>query len=79
MIRKKMIICIGFILIGWIAAYLLLRTYSQHMEGTEFDFRLPEEFARLQPMFAKPGPPQPGEWLAKHLERGQTYQEYLQS
>jgi archaemetzincin len=49
------------------------------MEGTEFDFSLPEEFARLQPMFAKPGPPQPGEWLAIHLERGQTYQEYLHS
>jgi archaemetzincin len=79
MIRKKMIICLGFILIGWIAAYLLLQTYSQHMEGTEFDFSLPEEFARLQPMFAKTGPPQHGEWLAKHLERGQTYQEHLHS
>lgn len=74
-----MIICLGFVLVGWVGAYLLLRTYSQHMEGTEYDFSLPEEFARLQPMFAKPGPPQPGEWLAKHLERGQTYQEYLHS
>ena len=30
-------------------------------------------------MFTKTGPPLPGEWLAKHLERGQTYQEYLHS
>ncbi|MGA2062024.1 MAG: archaemetzincin [Thermoguttaceae bacterium] len=74
-----MIIGLVVISIGWIGAYLLLRTYSQRMEGTEYDFSLPEEFARLQPLFAKTGPPQPGEWLAKHPERGQTYQEYLHS
>jgi archaemetzincin len=79
MIRKKTIICVGFILIGWIGSYLLLRTYCQHMEGTEYDFSLPEKFARLQPLFVKPGPPQHGEWLAKHIERGQTYQEHLHS
>jgi archaemetzincin len=79
MIRKRIIVFLGVIVIAWIAAHLLLRTYSQHLEGTEYDFSLPEEFACLQPMFTKPGPPQPGEWLAKHLERGQTYQEYLHS
>lgn len=79
MVRKRMIICLGFVAIGWIAAYTLVKTYCQRMEGTEYDFTLPEEFARLENLFTKPGPPQPGEWLASRIERGQTYQEYLHS
>ena len=79
MIRKRMMICLGLVSIGWIGGYVLLRVYCQRMEGTEFDFTLPEQFARLQPLFTKTSPPHRGEWLATRLERGQTYQEYLHS
>jgi archaemetzincin len=79
MIWKRLIIYLGLLSLGWIVANMLLRSYCQKMEGTEFDLDLPEKFARLQPMFTKPGPPQPGEWLTRYSERGQTYQEYLRS
>lgn len=39
--------------------------------------RLPSDFARLLPLHTKLGKPQPGEWLDKHVELGQTFQQYL--
>jgi len=79
MIRKRTIIFLGVVLIGWISAHALLRLYCQRKEGVELDFTLPEEFARLQPLFTKTVSPHSGEWLAGHIELGQTYQEYMHS
>ena len=33
---------------------------------------------KLRPLHEKLGPPQPGDWLNSHPERGQTFEEYLQ-
>ena len=33
---------------------------------------------QLRPLHKKPGPPQPGDWLDRHKEPGQTFDEYLQ-
>ena len=35
--------------------------------------------ARIRPLHHDKTPPQPGEWLDKHLEVGQTFDEYLDS
>lgn len=43
------------------------------------DRSLPSKFARLLPLHTKLGKPQPGEWLDKHPELGQTYRQYLRS
>jgi archaemetzincin len=77
-LNKKLVIFLGFVIFGAIAAWLLLRLYIQQAEDSVYDFRIPEQFARLQPLFIKPKKPQAGEWLERHLELGQTYQEYVQ-
>jgi archaemetzincin len=38
---------------------------------------LPPDFAKLLPLHTKLGKPQPGEWLDKHVELGQTFQQYV--
>lgn len=43
------------------------------------DNSLPPDFAKLLPLHAKLGRPQPGDWLQKHYELGQTYEQYLRS
>jgi len=40
---------------------------------------LPKKFARLIPLHKKLGKPQPGDWLDRHHEPGQTYRQYLRS
>jgi archaemetzincin len=40
---------------------------------------LPTAFQRLVPLHKPLGPPRPGDWLDKHQERGQTYQDYVSS
>jgi archaemetzincin len=37
----------------------------------------PEIEDRLRPLATPLGPPQPGEWLAQHVEKGQTFRQYL--
>jgi archaemetzincin len=44
---------------------------------TDRDEALPPRFAKLLPLYSKLSPPQPGDWLDKHFELGQTYQQYL--
>lgn len=41
------------------------------------ELKLPAEFERLLPLHRKLGPPQPGDWLDRHQEPGQTYSEYV--
>ncbi len=41
--------------------------------------KLPAPFERLRPLAKRLGEPQPGEWLAEHVEYGQTYDAYLHS
>jgi archaemetzincin len=79
MIGKRTIIIAGVVLIGWISAYALLKLYCHRKDGVELDLTLPDEYARLQPLFTKTVSPQSGEWLAAHIERGQTYQEFMHS
>ncbi len=38
---------------------------------------LPPDFAKLLPLHKELGKPQPGEWLDRHVEMGQTFQQYL--
>jgi archaemetzincin len=38
---------------------------------------LPPDFLKLLPLHTKLGKPQPGEWLDKHFELGQTYMQYV--
>jgi archaemetzincin len=38
---------------------------------------LPEEFRRLIPLHTRLQKPQPGDWLDKHFEEGQSYRAYL--
>jgi archaemetzincin len=40
---------------------------------------LPSVFRKLLPLHTKLGEPQPGDWLAKHFELGQTFNQYLHS
>ena len=47
-------------------------------EGKSQD-QLPAKFTKLLPLHTKLAPPQPGEWLAKHKESGQSYAQYLRS
>ena len=42
-------------------------------------YGLPATFAKLLPLHTKLEKPRPGEWLAKHLEWGQNYQQYISS
>jgi archaemetzincin len=41
------------------------------------DGPLPAKFERLAPLHTRLGTPQPGDWLAVHPERGQSYEEYV--
>lgn len=41
------------------------------------DRSLPRDFAKLIPLHTKLSKPRPGEWLDRHIERGQTFQQYL--
>jgi archaemetzincin len=41
--------------------------------------RLPEPYKKLLPLHTPLGRPQPGDWLDRHDEAGQTYQQYLRS
>jgi archaemetzincin len=38
---------------------------------------LPPKFTRLLPLATKLGKPQPGDWLDRHAEPGQTYRQYV--
>ena len=40
---------------------------------------LPPKFVKLLPLHTKLGKPEPGDWLDKHFELGQTYRQYLGS
>jgi archaemetzincin len=39
--------------------------------------QLPAPFSRLLPLHTKLGKPQPGDWLDRHAESGQTYTQYV--
>jgi archaemetzincin len=47
-------------------------------EGND-DLSLPPQFAKLLPLHTQLGKPQPGDWLDRHPELGQSYQQYLSS
>jgi archaemetzincin len=40
---------------------------------------LPAEFQKLLPLHKPLGKPQPGDWLAEHPEKGQTFRQYVES
>jgi archaemetzincin len=76
-IGKRTLILISLLVLTGVAALWMLRQYRQRAELAQYDLRLPEEFARLEPLFTKTSEPRQGEWLKKNPERGQTYQDYL--
>ncbi|MCE5266338.1 MAG: archaemetzincin [Planctomycetaceae bacterium] len=45
--------------------------------GREDKQRLPADFAKLVPLHTALGKPEPGEWLDKHVELGQTFRQYV--
>jgi archaemetzincin len=66
-----------------VAGILLATTFLYEWcagAGKQEDPRvLPPEFARLLPLHTKLGKPEPGDWLDRYPELGQTYQQYLRS
>ncbi len=54
--------------------FFLLMTFAADPAPQQ---ELPPPFAKLLPLHTKLEKPQPGEWLAKHPEWGQDYQQYL--
>jgi archaemetzincin len=60
-------------------AVLFLLACSSSATDPEEKWVLPAPFAKLLPLHTKLGRPQPGDWLAEHRERGQSYRQYVQS
>jgi archaemetzincin len=58
-------------------AWLLDAAVRSGMELEEGE--LPPTLACLRPLHTKKGKPEPGDWLSKHTEWGQTYEQYLRS
>jgi len=52
---------------------------AQPAAETEADRALPEKYRKLLPLHTPLGKPQPGDWLDRHHEPGQTYQQYVRS
>ena len=65
-------------LVGGFALFVSTVSWASADEAEPPD-RLPDTFARLLPLHAKLGPPQPHDWLAEHKEPGQSYAQYLGS
>jgi len=63
------------------AACILLSTLSAGCSGAAPDDKLmlPSKFRKLLPLHTKLGPPQPGDWLDRHHEPGQTFRQYVHS
>jgi archaemetzincin len=54
-------------------------TWCAAMAADLEDRSLPPKYAKLLPLHTKLGKPQPGDWLDKYHELGQTYRQYLGS
>jgi archaemetzincin len=73
---------IGFIRSSWrLAGLLLVAGLGCRGNAGEPvpEAGLPPALSKLLPLHKKLGPPQPGEWLAEHQEKGQSYAQYVAS
>ncbi len=59
-------------------AIVVLAVVLSAVVGRGAETAAPSPFDRLIPLHRKLGPPAPGEWLAVHAERGQSYRQYVQ-
>jgi archaemetzincin len=70
---------LAFAIVGVLFATIFLYEWCAEA-GTQEDPRvLPAEFARLLPLHTKLGKPEPGDWLDRFPEVGQTYEQYVRS
>jgi archaemetzincin len=71
--------CLAFALVGVLLATTFLYEWCAAAGKQEDPRVLPAKFARLLPLHTKLGKPEPGDWLDRYPELGQTYQQYLRS
>jgi archaemetzincin len=57
----------------------VLTVYLRRSVETHERSSLPQDFVKLLPLHTELGKPQPGDWLDKHPEFGQSYDQYLHS
>lgn len=90
MARTRVIRLVGFVFLALAAALLgrtmLLRTVADNPDAAESEPLPPNDPAhieaihtkgrRIEPLHAPKNPPQPGDWLDRHDEPGQTFDDY---